>query len=118
MENLHKEQDYMFLNDFEDIIGDDYTNLNVYYDKNKCTYKIGIETILLFNSKIEEASYYESLLNVFTDYMIDNNLSTCKPVGIDLLIKGIYDREFKDIESLYTVFKINIENYVNQLMNK
>lgn len=86
-------------------------DIDIIYSRKTGLYTLGIETAYTFeNSKQCEAEYLNSLLQMFTQFMIDNNYKIDEPYMFWMGQPGInYFAE--SIPSLYTQFRIFVEGY-------
>lgn len=86
-------------------------DIDVTYDRDSKLYIIGVETAYIFDNKKNKCKYLRRLLDLFTEFMEDNNyskdyelcLSTSRPPSILTSAESI--------EELYIKFKIYVEGY-------
>lgn len=88
-------------------------DLEVVYHKGTKQYSISIESIYQWDDKSGIANYLQSLLNQFTKYMIDNNLSTNYKISFYDIFYGkiAIECEADTIEECYAKFKFMVEGY-------
>ena len=88
-------------------------DIDLYFDRKRQKYVLGIETAYSIASNDGKCRYVRGLLDRFTEYMAANNLSTEPKYLFDF---SNLDMKFEadTIEELYTRFKIIVEGYVKQ----
>lgn len=117
--------DYEFIwgvKSWDDLSGADacmftMNDIDITYDKQKKTYMLGIETAYMFDSYKDECNYLKDCLNAFTKYMDDNGLNKNEPYGL-FMSSPCTSMEAETIEELYTDFKIFVDGFCNQNIDK
>ena len=85
-------------------------DIDITYNRKTKTYSLGIETAYLFENKKEEVDYLNSLLDLFTKFMIQHNYNQNE--GYDLwMTNPNITLCAESIPELYTQFKIFVEGY-------
>ena len=99
---------------WDDLTGKDASlhtmnDIDIIYDRDTKLYNLSIETIYMFegNKDEEECKYLRHLLDKFSKYIDDNNLS--KNYKIYLAMYDCFSA--KSIEELYFKFKVFVEGY-------
>lgn len=107
---------------WDDLAGKDaclYTmnDIDIVYDKQKKEYMLGIETAYMFKSYLDECKYLQKCLIAFTKYIDDNGLDKNRPYILFMNNLGT-SMVAKSIEDLYTNFKIFVDGFCNQNIDK
>jgi hypothetical protein len=90
-------------------------DIDLIYLKDEQKYILGLETFISFDSGYDdEKKYLKELLRRFTDWMIENNYSIDKHLGLYQVFScrcDVYDNHFDSIEDAYATFKLLVEGY-------
>lgn len=90
-------------------------DIDLIYLKDEQKYILGLETFISFDNGYDgEKKYLKELLRRFTDWMIKNNYTTDKHLGLYEVFScrcDIYDNHFDSIEDVYATFKLFVEGY-------
>ena len=101
--------------DLEDSKPSFYTtnDFEITYLKEEGKYIIEVEVFIRFNEISHEIKHLNRLLDKFTQYMIDNGLSTESAFTLgDVFARGYnINTKFDTIEDCYTMFKLLVNGY-------
>lgn len=88
-------------------------DIDLIYDSEENKYILGVESIYYFKHKDHEIKYLNNLLGKFTQYMVDNGLSTKSTFSLsDVFAMGYnINTHFDTIEDCYTMFKLLVNGY-------
>ena len=88
-------------------------DIDVTYLKDENKYVLGVETMIFFDKKEYEYDYMKTLLDKFTEFMIENNYDTTKEFELfEVFTNGInINTHFDSIEECYAAFKMFVNGF-------